>query len=404
MFPHPTRHLLVVDDEQPEYRLVERTVAGLGYATDIAMTVEQAFAQLAARRYDAVLLDLSLAEETVDLLHTLRSMAVQAVVVLVSRLDDRLRAATLWLASALGLRVAGALSKPIVPAALRMVLRDAPAASSHDLRQRITASDLEDALRQASIVPAFQPKISLADGRVVGAEALARWYRPEGDVPPDVFIALAERSGLIVPLTFGILRHALAACRRWRYAFPACSVAVNLSPLVLADPGLPNAIDRLLRETGLDAGALTAEVTESTVICQPLVAAEVLRQLRARGITLSIDDFGTGQSSLMTLHRLPYTELKIDRAFVTGCDTDSQAMKIVRATISMARELGLTVVAEGIETASVEAVLRSAGCDAGQGWHYARAMPEAEFRDWIAAATPGRVVAGAAPYALLSSR
>jgi len=386
MFPHPTRHLLMVDDEQPQCLLVARTVAGLGYATDIAVTLEQASAQLAVRRYDAVLLDLSLAEEAINLLHTLRSIAAQAAVVLVSRLDDRLRATTLWLACALGLRVAGALSKPIVPAALQMILRDAPAAAaSQELRQRITAADLENALRQAGIVTAFQPKVSLADGRVVGAEALARWHRPGGDVPPDVFVALAERSGLIVPLTFSILRDALAACRRWRQTWPSCSVAVNFSPLVLADPGLPNAIDRLLRETGLDAGALTAEITESTVIGQPLVAAEVLRQLRARGITLSIDDFGTGQSSLMTLHRLPYAELKIDRTFVTGCDSDPQAMKIVRATISMARELGLTVVAEGIETVEVESALRTAGCDFGQGWRYARAMPEAEFRSWMTA-------------------
>lgn len=382
------RHLLVVDDEQPQCLLVARTVAGLGYDTDIAVTLEQASAQLAARRYDAVLLDLSLAEEAVNLLHTLRTMAAQAAVVLVSRLDDRLRAATLWLASALGLRVAGALSKPIIPAALQMVLRDASAAASQETRQHVTAADLDEALRQASIVAAFQPKVRLADLRVVGAEALARWHRPDGDVPPDVFVALAERSGLIGPLTFSILRHALAACRRWRRACPGCSVAVNLSPLVLADPGLPNAIDRLLRETGLDAGALTAEITESTVIGQPLVAAEVLRQLRAKGVTLSIDDFGTGQSSLKTLHRLPFAELKIDRGFVTGCDTDPQAMKIVRATISMARELGLTVVAEGIETAEVEAVLRAAGCNIGQGWRYARAMPEAVFRDWMAARAP----------------
>ena len=385
MLPYPTRHLLMVDDEQPQCVLVARTVAGLGYATDIAETLEQAFAQLAVRRYDAVLLDLSLAEEAVNLLHALRNMAAQASIVLVSRLDDRLRATSLWLASALGLRVAGALSKPIIPAALHVLLRDAPAVpASAELRHRCTAAELEDALRQAQIVAAFQPKVTLANGRVVGAEALARWHHPAGDIPPDVFIPLAERSGLIGPLTFGILRQSLAACRRWRTTSPDCGVAVNFSPLVLADPGLPNAIERLLREHGLNGGALTAEITESTVIGQPLVAAEVLRQLRARGITLSIDDFGTGQSSLTTLHRLPYTELKLDRSFVSGCDADPQAMKIVRATISMARELALRVVAEGIETQAEELLLREAGCETGQGWRYARAMPEADFRAWMA--------------------
>ncbi|HET8997946.1 MAG TPA: EAL domain-containing response regulator [Acetobacteraceae bacterium] len=387
--PNPSRRLLVVDDEPPQCLLVARTVARLGYATDIAMTLDEASAQLAVRRYDAVVLDLSLAEEAVNLLHALRGMAAQAALVLVSRLDERLRAASLWLASALGLRVAGALPKPIVPAALQVVLRDAPAApASHDLRCRISAAELEDAVRQARIVAAFQPQVSLADRQVVGAEALARWRHPAGDVPPDLFVPLAERSGLIVPLTFSILRQALGACRRWRDTHPHCTVAVNFSPLVLADPGLPAAVERLLRENGLGPGALTAEITESTVIGHPLVAAEVLRQLRDAGVRLSIDDFGTGQSSLMTLHRLPYAELKIDRAFVTGCDTDPQALKIVRATLSIAREMGLAVVAEGIETEPEEALLREAGCETGQGWRYGRAMPEAEFRAWLAGPGP----------------
>jgi len=382
--PHPARRLLLVDDEQPQCVLIAHTAAGIGYATDVAVTLDQAAAYLAAHRYDAVMLDLSLAEEAVDLLHALRGMAAQAAIVLVSRMDDQLRAASLWLASALGLRVAGALSKPIVASALQVVLRSSPALAPADrAHHRVTPAELQEALRQRQICAAFQPKLRLADGRVVGAEALARWHHPDGDIPPDLFIPLAERSGLITPLTFCILRQALAACRRWRETHPDCSVAVNISPLVLADPSLPDAVARLLREHQLGPGALTAEVTESTVISQPLVAVEVLRQLRDKGVTLSIDDFGTGQSSLTTLHRLPYAELKIDRAFVSGCDIDPQAMKIVRATVSMARELGLSVVAEGIETAPEEALLRAAGCDTGQGWRFARAMPEAAFRAWL---------------------
>ena len=240
-------------------------------------------------------------------------------------------------------------------------------------------------MQQRQIVAAYQPQISLADGRVVGAEALARWPHAEGTIPPDLFIPLAERSGLIVPLTFCILRQALEACRHWRSVHPDCSLSVNLSPLVLADPGLPDAIARLLREAGLEPGVLVAEITESTGVGQPLVAGDVLRRLRRKGVRMSIDDFGTGQSSLVTLHRLPYDELKIDRSFVTRCDADPQALKIVRATVSMARELGLRVVAEGIETAPVERLLQEAGCDAGQGWWFARAMPEPALLEWMAA-------------------
>ncbi len=382
------RRLLVVDDERIQCVIVARAVATLGYVTDTAATLDEATAQLAARRYDAVVLDLSLGEtEGISLLQTLRSVADQAVVVLISRLDDRVRAASLRLAMALGLRVAGALEKPIAPSALRAMLRNGPArpvVETATADQRVTVSELDAAVRDQKITAEFQPKVALVDGTVVGVEALARWHRAGGDIAPDVFIPLAERCGLIVPLTFCILRQALAACQRWRSAYPRCSVAVNISTLVLADTTLPEYIERLLQQNGLGPGALIAEITESTVIGQPLVAAEVLTRLRIKGVSLSIDDFGTGHSSLMTLHRLPYSELKIDRSFVTHCDSDPDALKIVRATISMARELGLVVVAEGIETEPVELLLREAGCTIGQGWRFGRAMTEASLNVWLA--------------------
>jgi EAL domain-containing protein (putative c-di-GMP-specific phosphodiesterase class I) len=155
--------------------------------------------------------------------------------------------------------------------------------------------------------------------------------------------------------------------------------------MVLADARLPDEIERLLLETGLGPGALIVEITESTVIANPLLAAEVLTRLRIKGIELSIDDFGTGHSSLLTLLRMPFSELKVDRSFISHCDTDSEAWKIVRATISMARELGLRVVAEGIETEAVATLLRGVGCEVGQGWHFAHAMSEAELAPWISA-------------------
>ena len=152
---------------------------------------------------------------------------------------------------------------------------------------------------------------------------------------------------------------------------------------MLADPGLPEAIETMLREAGLGAGALVAEITESTVIEHPLVAAEVLTRLRIKGVSLAIDDFGTGHSSLLSLLRLPFSELKIDKSFVAHCDVDPEAWKITRATISMARELGLTIVAEGVETEEVAARLRSAGCDAAQGWLFAKAMDIPDLEAWL---------------------
>lgn len=156
-----------------------------------------------------------------------------------------------------------------------------------------TATELADALDQGHIVAAFQPKITLSDRHVVGFEALARWH-------------LAEQNGLIVSLTRRILEDALAACQRWRRHFSTCNVAVNISPMVLANPALPEEIEALLLEHGLAPGALIAEITEATVIANPLLAAEVLTRLRIKGIGLSMDDFGTGYSSLLTLLRLPF--------------------------------------------------------------------------------------------------
>jgi EAL domain-containing protein (putative c-di-GMP-specific phosphodiesterase class I) len=386
----PRKRLLVVDDERLQRMLVTRVVTPMGYMVDGAADLRGATAHLTEFRYDAVVLDLSLGEaEGISLLRALRDATGDPTVIFVSGLDESVIAASLRLASGMGLRVAGMLRKPASPCALRALLRDAPARELRGdgpNRRPPAVDELASAIDNGLIVPHFQPQISLRDRRIVGVEALARWSGPtEGGTAPDVFIPLAEQSGLIVPLTFQIMRASLKAYGRWRTHLPNCRVSVNISPLVLADPGLPDEIEGLLAETGLGPGALIAEITESTVIANPLLAAEVLTRLRIKGIELSIDDFGTGHSSLLTLLRMPFSELKIDRSFISQCDTDTEAWKIVRATISMARELGLRVVAEGVETETIANKLREAGCEVGQGWYFGRAMPEAHLIPWISA-------------------
>jgi EAL domain-containing protein (putative c-di-GMP-specific phosphodiesterase class I) len=383
-----TRRLLVVDDEPVQCLIVVRAMAGFGFTTDSATSLDAAITLIGRHHYDAVVLDLSVSErEGISLLRLIASSNADPIVIFISHLDSRVRAASIRFATALGLRVGGALGKPVGPAALQALLEHPlPRSTGHRgaCAVRPTAEELADAIDHHRIVAAFQPKISLADGQVVGVEALARWrHPPHGPLPPDEFIPLAEASGLIVPLTRCILGDALAACRRWRLHHPTCSVAVNISPLVLANPALPDEIDALLLESGLSPCALIAEITETTVIDNPLLAIEVLTRLRIKGIGLSIDDFGTGHSSLLTLLRMPFTELKIDRSFIASCETDPEAWKIIRATISLARELGLSVVAEGIETEAVEARLRGAGCQIGQGWRFGRAMSEAALNAWL---------------------
>jgi EAL domain-containing protein (putative c-di-GMP-specific phosphodiesterase class I)/ActR/RegA family two-component response regulator len=383
-----TRRLLVVDDEPVQCLIVTKAMAAAGFAADSATSLEEAAKRMTACTYDVIVLDLSLGgREGISLLRLIAASPSDPIVVLISRLDERVRAASARYAVALGLRVAGALAKPVGAAALRALL-DHPLPhhprSRHPRIVQPTAPGLAKALDQGHLVAAFQPKMTLSDRRVVGFEALARWHHPpHGPVPPDQFIPIAEQNDLIVPLTRRILSDALAACQRWQRQHPACNVAVNISPMVLANPALPEEIEALLLEYSLPPSALIAEIKETTVIANPLLAAEVLTRLRIKGIRLSMDDFGTGYSSLLTLLRLPFTELKIDQSFVASCETDEEAWKIIRATISLARELGLSVVAEGIETESVETKLRNAGCQIGQGWRFGRAMSERMLHNWL---------------------
>ena len=386
----PLKRLLVVDDERVQRTLIVRAVSPMGYTIDAVANLPDATAHLMNYRYDAVILDLALGEtEGISLLRALRDAKCDPILIFLSRLDTRVRTASLRLAKDRGVGVAGTLQNPASPDALRALLRDAPMQRPQTNEPEDappSVDQLADAIQNRKIVPHFQPQVSLRDGRVVGVEALARWPRQiGGSTSPDTFVPLAEQSGLIIPLTFQIMRASLEACGRWRARHPNCRVAVNISALVLADPRLPDEIDRLLCATGLGPGALIAEITESSVIANPLLAAEVLTRLRIKGIELSIDDFGTGHSSLLTLLRLPFSELKIDRSFVTGCETDSDAWKIVRATVSMARELGLRVVAEGIETGPVLRLLQGVDCEVGQGWYFAPAMSEADLLPWLSA-------------------
>lgn len=386
------RRVLIVDDDIFQQRTITRRLDALGYANDCAGTVTEAASRLAHTAYDAILLDLSLGEaDGISLLQAVRDSVSDPAVIIVSGLEDRVRTASFRLAEALGVRVGGSLRKPVTQDDLRRILerlpaRVAPARLVDAVRPVVSTLELERAVNRREIAVRYQPKVSLKFGHTIGFEALARWPSDAPNaVSPDVFIPLAEKNNLIVPLTFHVLSEALATCRRWRVRHPACSVAVNISPLVLADPNLPEEIERLLRDAGLGAGALVAEITESTVIQHPLIAAEVLTRLRIKGVSLSIDDFGTGHSSLLSLLKLPFSELKIDKSFVSDCDVDPDAWKIARATISMARELGLTVVAEGVERVVIADMLRQAGCDAGQGWLFARAMEPIAIEAWLAA-------------------
>ena len=232
----------------------------------------------------------------------------------------------------------------------------------------------------------YQPKFHLSSRRLVGAEALVRWLHPElGTINPDRFVPLAETSGLVERLTEHMLLQALDECARWHRAGHDLSVAVNVSPRTVRDTELPAHIDDLLRDYGLPADRLILEITESSVMADPERAVPILRELVERGIVLSLDDFGTGYSSLSYLQQLPVHELKIDRSFVSrlgGADAP-EARTLVSSIIALGRNLGLRVVAEGIETEQQYADLLELGCHVGQGYLVSRPLPPAALRELL---------------------
>ena len=248
--------------------------------------------------------------------------------------------------------------------------------------------ELRKGIELGELVLYYQPKVDLRDDEVVGAEALVRWNHPrKGIVPPNDFIPLAEHTGLIHPLTDFVLREAVRHCQEWRKTYPKFHVAVNLSARSLADETFCDHLRSILDEFDADPSSLELEITESMIMDDPDHAIEVLTQISEMGIGLAIDDFGTGYSSLAYLKRLPVDDLKIDRSFVMGMESDENDAIIVRSVIDLGRNLGLRVVAEGIETPEVSTTLTAMGCDLGQGYHISRPIPADKLRSWMVAHT-----------------
>ncbi len=244
--------------------------------------------------------------------------------------------------------------------------------------------ELRQALDERELVLYYQPKAALADGEVDAVEALLRWKHPvRGLVGPDEFIPIAQQTALIKPLTLYVIDEALRQCRAWLDDNLRLAVAVNLSVRNLVDADLPTQVAGLLQRWNVDPRLLEFEITESAMLIDPPRTKLILERLSAMGIRLSIDDFGTGYFSLASLKRLPVKEIKVDRSFVMNMAEDHDDAMIVRSTIELGRNLGLDVVAEGVETEEVWDRLRALGCTTGQGYYLSRPVPAPELRAWL---------------------
>jgi diguanylate cyclase (GGDEF)-like protein len=253
-------------------------------------------------------------------------------------------------------------------------------------RRLALVADLARAIQHRDLTVEFQPKLDPVTDRITGAEALARWHhREQGFIPPDVFIPLAEHSGLIRPLTLHVLEVALRRCAAWRRTGHDLHIAVNLSPNALLDSTLPDVVKRLLGQTGVPAAALMLEITESTIMADPAGSMATLDRLHAIGVKLAIDDFGTGYSSLGRLRELPIHEVKIDKSFVQRIAVDHRDRAVVRSAIQLGHALDLEVVAEGVEDGATLAHLQREGCNLVQGFYISKPLPADQFETWLAA-------------------
>jgi diguanylate cyclase (GGDEF)-like protein len=264
-----------------------------------------------------------------------------------------------------------------------------PKLDKHTPKRLILMGALRQAIENGDLVLHYQPKINVKTNRISGVEALVRWRHEEhGLIQPNDFVPLAERTGLHKQLFFWVIKTALAQAEQWYKNQLKIGISVNLSPSTLLDTDLPDVITGLLASSTLPAKYITFEITEGSIIKDPERALAVLLRLAKMGINISIDDFGTGYSSLSYLQKMPASELKIDQSFVKDMLKNENDEVIVRSTIDLAHNMGLKVVAEGVEEKEIVARLKSLGCDIIQGFYYSTPLNSSDCTDWINAYPP----------------
>ncbi len=377
--------LIVVDDERDYADTVVGVAQSCGYDAHTATDPAALDALLEAAPLPAVaVVDISMPEmDGIDVLKRLKARAPRCAVVLHSGKDEQIIRTVRQIGLDLGLNMAGYCAKPARAAALRAALEGL----LHN-GQEICEDMLRRSFDNGDYAVSYQPKVSLQSGIVTGYEALLRLTHPvAGAIPPTDFIPVAEDSGLIHDLTHFVIADAAGRLRRWTQEGRDMSVAINLSPLVLEDPDLPLLVNASCRGAGVEPDRIVFEITEGVSLDRIEGAVENLTRLRMAGFRLSLDDFGTGYSSLVQLKRMPFSEIKVDRAFVSACPRDGEAAVIVRAIIGLAHSLGLTAVAEGVETRGCAAFLQELACDQAQGFLYGRPQfdPDPSWRPQVAA-------------------
>lgn len=386
-----TINILVLDDEPFMHKLLARMLKNLGYASVSACDNGYAALELIDHPNDypdLILLDINMPE--MDGLEFVRCLAERCYIgslILVSGEDERMHQAAEKLARAHKITVLGHLHKPASPQGLDELIGKWAAPSRHPPRAKnkvYGADELRVAIANGELVNYYQPKVRTDNGHVVGVETLVRWHHPrDGIVFPDQFIGVAEAHGLIDDLTRAVLAGAFAQAKLWQESGLLLQVAVNLSMDNLGALSFLDEVVGLAAHADVPPQRVCLEVTESRLMEDLRTPLEILARLRLKRFRLSIDDFGIGTSSLAQLRDLPFDELKIDQSFVHGACTNEKLRAMFDYSLGLAKQLGMEVVAEGVEDQADWDFVRKAGCDTAQGYFIAKPMPAADLPAWI---------------------
>jgi len=374
-----SNRLLVVDDDPLLGRLIKTAAESAGFEVFLTKS-PTAFAEK-ARVWCPTVLMLDLGMPGTDGIQLLRGLAADQCaghVILMSGADNKVVESATQLGRARGLKMSGVLLKPVQLEELRKVL------ARFQVAKALLSADLAGAIATDQLFLEYQLKLDCHSARMTGVEALVRWRHPTlGIVPPDQFIPLAEETDLIHKLTDWVVVAAAKQMSAWRAYNPGLEIAVNISAKDVQDLNLPDRLDKHCRRAGIDCALVTLELTETGAMREALQMMDVLTRLRLKGFKLSIDDFGTGFSSLVQLQNMPFSEVKIDRSFVIQMMENEGCKAIVEIVIDLARKLGLQSVAEGVEDEATLHSLMTLGCNVAQGYHLSRPVAADRIPEFI---------------------
>lgn len=380
---------LVVEDHPFQRHALQRMLRAMG-AQDVREAADGAQALELIPGVDVVICDLNMpGMDGMEFIRHVGAAKHELSIIIMSAESRSLLSSVEKMTMAYGVRLLGVIEKPVTRGDLEDLIANNGKSSPSNAPARprgpqFGLAEIQRGIRENQFEPFFQPKVDLADGAVVGAEALARWRTAQhGIVEPFAFIPQLQNNGQIDELTYIMVEKSAQACRRWRKDAHDISVSVNLSLVSLSDVSLADRLTRIVSEAGLEPRHMILEITETAAMTEVAPALENLTRLRMRGFGLSVDDYGTGFSSLSQISRVPYTELKIDQTFVTGCTRNPTHLAIVNSSVDLARQLGIQSVAEGVETQADWDAVDHAGCRIAQGYFIAKPMAGNQFLEFL---------------------